>query len=218
MSLFSRIVDHRLPGSLAARLRGRRHRFFEDVLSRIAQPVTILDLGGTTGFWSDVAFPRSSTKIIVLNVKREVDHAAHFETIAGDARDLRSFADGSIDLVYSNSVIEHVGSFADQRRMADEIRRVGKRYFIQTPNRNFPIEPHFVVPGFQFMPMWLRAFLLTKSRLGWTDRERNWERAMEVAASVRLMSVGEVLTLFPEAALYRERFAGLTKSVVAYRE
>ena len=216
MSLFARIVDHREPASLAARLRRRRHEFFEGLLSGVARPITILDVGGTVGFWKNFSFARDSAKIIVLNVRRENVEEAHVESIAGDARNLSDFADRSIDVVYSNSVIEHVGSFEDQRRMAEEVRRVGKRYFVQTPNRYFPIEPHFVVPGYQFMPLDLRTFLLTRSRLGWTPREPDWERAKEIAASVRLMTIAEVVRLFPEASLYHERFAGLTKSVVAY--
>ena len=55
-----------------------------------------------------------------------------------------------------------------------------------------------------------------RSRLGWTPREKDWQRAKEIAASVRLMTIDEVVRLFPEADLYHERFAGLTKSVVAY--
>jgi hypothetical protein len=216
MSLFASIADHRRPDSLAARLRRRRHEFFAGLLARVERPITILDVGGTVEFWRDMPVPQGSTKIVVLNVRPQLAPGPHFETIVGDARDLRQFANGSIDVVYSNSVIEHVGSFEDQRRMAEEVRRVGKRYFVQTPNKFFPIEPHFVVPGYQFMPLDVRAFLLTRSRLGWTPREKDWQRAKEIAASVRLMTIDEVVRLFPEADLYHERFAGLTKSVVAY--
>ena len=60
------------------------------------------------------------------------------------------FKDKSFDAVFSNSVIEHVGTFEDQKMMANEVIRVTNFYFIQTPNLYFPIEPHFLVPFFQF--------------------------------------------------------------------
>ena len=70
----------------------------------------------------------------------------------GDAVDMPGISDGAFDVVFSNSVIEHVETYENQRRMAAEIRRVGRRYFVQTPNRHFPLEPHFLVPGFQLLP------------------------------------------------------------------
>ncbi len=175
-----------------------------------------MDLGGTASFWQKVEFLNDDVKVTILNVRRESLDDPRFSSIVGDARDLREFPDQSVDIVYSNSVIEHVGSLAEQAQMAKEVRRVGKRYFVQTPNAHFPIEPHFLVPGYHFMPLNLRAFLHTKARLGWTPREPDWDRAKELAASVRLMTFAEVTALFPEAKIYRERFGGLTKSFIAY--
>jgi len=216
MSLFARVADHRDPTSLASRLRERRLMFFKQLFASVPEPVKILDVGGTAAFWKTVGFLTNRVNVTILNLRDERLDDPRFQSVIGDARDLSNFADGAFDIVYSNSVIEHVGTFEDQRRMANEVRRVGKRYFVQTPNAYFPIEPHFLVPGYQFMPLNVRTFLLTQSRLGWTPRERNWERAKEIAGSVRLLTIAEVVKLFPEASLYRERFAGLTKSVIAY--
>jgi hypothetical protein len=113
-------------------------------------------------------------------------------------------------------VIEHVGGIEDQSKMANEIRRVGRRYFVQTPNAYFPIEPHFLVPGFQFMPAQMRALLLTKARLGWMPREPSLSKALETVSSIRLLTTAEMRHLFPEAKIYKERFFGMTKSIVAY--
>jgi Methyltransferase domain len=216
MSLFSRIADHRDPGSLASRLRQRRHEFFLKLLETLPRPISILDVGGTSTFWKNLALKADDARIVLLNVFEQSPESPNTRSIAGDARDLRQFADNSFDIVYSNSVIEHVGLLPNQRQMANEIRRVGKRYFVQTPNAYFPIEPHFLVPGYQFMPLPLKTLLLTKSRLGWTPREPDWERAKEIAGSIRLLTISEMVALFPEATMYRERFAGLTKSVIAY--
>jgi Methyltransferase domain len=216
MSLFTNVADHRRPTSLAARLRARRLAFFRDLLERVPRPATILDVGGTSDFWKRCGLADEGIKVVLLNSQRDMIDDPQFESIIGDARDLSAFGNAALDVVYSNSVIEHVGTFDDQRRMANEVRRVAKRYFVQTPNAWFPIEPHFLVPGFQFMPIEMRAFLLRQSRLGWVPRERDRLRAKEIVGSVQLLTGGEVAKLFPEAMLYREHFLGMTKSIVAY--
>lgn len=80
------------------------------------------------------------------------------------------FRNEEFDVVFSNSVIEHLGEYPQQRRMADEVRRAGKRYFLQTPNRYFPLEPHFFFPFFQFLPVSVRVWLLSRFHLGWHKR------------------------------------------------
>jgi hypothetical protein len=216
VSFFYRVADHRSPASLASRLRARRLAFFANLLSSLSRPVTILDVGGTTAFWNNLDFAKDGVKVIILNVKSEESDDARFESIVGDARDLSAFESKSIDVVYSNSVIEHVGTFEDQKKMAAEVRRVAKRYFVQTPNAWFPIEPHFLFPGFQFLPLKVRTYLLTRFRLGWLARERDPARAREIVDSIRLLTAAQMQTLFPEASIYRERFFGLSKSITTY--
>ncbi|HJP60817.1 MAG TPA: hypothetical protein VJ865_12495, partial [Gemmatimonadaceae bacterium] len=115
------------------------------------------------------------------------------------------------------SVIEHLGPrFEDQRRMADEVRRVGKRYFVQTPNRYFPIEPHFLTPGFQFLPVPARVWLVTHFNVGWYRRFPDVASARQEVESICLLSRNQVRDLFPEAGIFEEKILGLTKSFVAY--
>lgn len=216
LDVFGRIADNRDPKSLASKSRRERLRFFSGLLAGVCRPLTILDVGGTQAFWRTLDFAPDGVHIVLLNLEAQPVDSPAFTSIAGDARDLSRFADKSIDVVYSNSVIEHVGTLHDQLRMAAEIRRVSKRYFVQTPNARFLIEPHFLVPGFQMMPVEVRAFLLTRFRLGWFAREKNWQRAREAVESIRLMTRAEFAGAFPQAAIYQERVAGFAKSFVAY--
>jgi SAM-dependent methyltransferase len=139
-----------------------------------------------------------------------------FRSVVGDACDMRQFPDQEFDVVFSNSVIEHVGDPAAQRQAADEIKRVGKRYFVQTPNRNFPLEPHFFFPGFQFLPLSTRIWLLQHFDLGWYKKIPDYIAARHEVETIRLLSRREMTRLFPEGTLYNERFAGLTVSFVIY--
>ncbi len=62
------------------------------------------------------------------------------------------FADKSFDLVFSNAVIEHVIGPEQQEKFAREIMRVGRSWFVTTPNFWFPFESHYHLPFIQFLP------------------------------------------------------------------
>jgi SAM-dependent methyltransferase len=119
-----------------------------------------------------------------------------------DAREL-PFADGEFDIAHSNSLIEHVGDRRDRERVAAEVRRVGRRYFVQTPNRGFPVEPHSLLPFVHLLPRRLGRRLW---RFGVSDDpfDHTW-----------LMGARELQELFPDAVIVRERFGPLTKSLIA---
>jgi hypothetical protein len=123
----------------------------------------------------------------------------------------------SFDVVFSNSVIEHVGSYDDQRRMAMEVDRVAKRYFVQTPNKRFPLEPHFLFPFFQYLPSGVRAQMVHRFDVGWYKRIPSIEKAREEVDSIQLLTKRKFADLFPGATIYEEKILGLTKSFVAYR-
>jgi SAM-dependent methyltransferase len=179
-------------------------------------PVRILDVGGTPEFWSRAleGAPARWT-IVVLNLARPRTINPAVTLLRGDACRL-PFADGTFDVVFSNSVIEHVGTLEDQCRMANEIQRVGRRFFVQTPNRYFPIEPHFLLPLGQFLPKSFVAALLQRTNLGTIQRRPDPDLARAIVDEIRLLTLAEVRQVFPSATLYKERFAGLTKSFVAY--
>ena len=205
------------PGSTAQRMRQARLRVFCELVRDIPEPVRVLDVGGTHQFW--LAMDRSvlpRMRITFINKWSYQPDLPDADAVIGDARDMSRYADREFDVVFSNSVIEHVGGLREQARMARECVRVGKRYFVQTPNRRFPIEPHFLFPGFQYLPLALRARLHAWRRWGWWDKAASYHEALEEVESIRLLTRREMRYLFPDATLWTERFLGLPKSFVAY--
>lgn len=216
MSWLMRLADNRLEESIAHKMRRRRFTLFLELLESVPRPLRILDVGGSAAFWRSMGFQSShDLSITLLNIDRLPAEPA-FDVVTGDARKMNGIPDGSYDVVFSNSTIEHVGTWEDQCRAADEIRRVGKRYFVQTPNRYFPIEPHFLVPGFQFLPVVVRASLLNRMRLGWMPRAIDYDSARRTVEQIRLLTRREMVELFPGAKVHVEHFAGLAKSYVCY--
>jgi SAM-dependent methyltransferase len=216
LTVVTALADNRNPDSLAAKLRRKRFALFLRLLSSVDRPVTILDVGGTQNFWEEMGFSEvGDVSVTLLNLSEEATSLPNFTSAAGDAREMQ-FGDKSFDIVFSNSVIEHVGSKPDQLRMANEVQRVGKRYFVQTPNKYFPIEPHFVFPFFQFLPLASRVWLLRHFNLGWHKRTPDYASALRLVASVELLSRGVIRAMFPNAAIVEEKFGGFTKSFIAY--
>ena len=100
--------------------------------------------------------------------------------------------------------------------LARFVREAAPRYWIQTPYRYFPVEPHWIFPGFQFLPLPARATLSRTWPLMHT-RSRGWEDSVSTALQVELIGLTELKYLFPDATLHKERFGGLIKSVIAVR-
>ncbi len=154
--------------SFANRLRQTRLRLLAQVLADFKPPVSILDVGGQPEFWNSLDL-RSlpEVTVVILNLFPTDVSMPNAKSCEGDARSMKMVADGEFDVAFSNSVIEHVGGLRDQKAMAQECMRVARTYFVQTPNRYFPLEPHFLLPGFQFLPHAARAYLHSKRDLGW---------------------------------------------------
>lgn len=127
---------------LQRRFRRRRMALLARTIG-LTREMRVLDVGGTVEIWSLApVMPR----LVLLNQAFWPPQMEGAEgVILGDGASL-PFADQSFDLVFSNSVIEHVGSRATQARFASEIARVGKQFWLQTPSRYFPIEQHLWTP------------------------------------------------------------------------
>ena len=117
--MLKHLADNRRADSLASRLRRRRFAFFRRLLASLEAPVRILDLGGTEAYWTAMR-PENirDLQVTLVNLAAEPTTLPNMRSLAGDARGL-DIADRSFDVVFSNSVIEHVGGAADQQRMAD---------------------------------------------------------------------------------------------------
>jgi hypothetical protein len=203
-------------GSLSNRMRDRRTSRFLKLVEPLPRPVRILDVGGTTRYWEQRGLAGDDRfEITTLNLEAEEPRAANITPLAGDATDLSDHA-GSFDVAFSNSVIEHLGTFDRQRQMAEQMRTAAPAMWVQTPNHWFLIEPHFYFPGWQWLPRHLRYALIQRYRLGWQGPYSDPVKARTRVDDVRLMTRAELRMLFPGAEIAAERFAGLNKSWIVY--
>lgn len=215
----TKLLNPSYAGSFNQKFRQKRFMFFTGLLERIKTqaPLRILDVGGTEVYWERMGFSeRENIHITLLNLKPAAVSNFRFTSVVGDACDLSEYGDKSFDIVYSNSVIEHLFTLENQKRMANEVRRVGRNYYVQTPNFYFPIEPHWLFPGFQYLPYNLRVALTKNFDLGHYPKTGDRSAAKRRVNEVKLLTPKGMQRLFPEAGMYRELFMGLTKSITMY--
>lgn len=201
--------------------RKRRFGFFTNFMNQASPkngPLRILDIGGTQQYWLNMGMVLTpQTEIVLLNLYINEVTEPGFRSIVGDASNLSGINDQSFDIVFSNSVIEHLYTKQQQEKMAKEVARVGKSYFIQTPNRYFPIEPHWLFPLFQFLPFSVQVFLTQHFTLGNIKKTKRKEAAINLVKEVRLLTIKEFQFFFKDAKIYKEKVLGLTKSFTAYK-
>jgi hypothetical protein len=218
MTIIQRLANWQDTASLGNRMRGRRFALFELRASRLPRTLRILAIGGTNAFWEMRGWAgRRDIEIVTVNLQAEERKHENIESRHGDATNLAEIADRSFDVAFSNSVIEHLFTLENQMAMAGEVRRVARAYWVQTPNYWFPIEPHFHVPGWQWLPQAVRVGLIRQRRCGWRGPCPDGEAARKLVCEVRLMSRRELVRAFPNADVRAERFGGLVKSwIVTY--
>ena len=194
----------------------RMRRFVRDF--SITSDTRVLDIGGTPSNWT---LTPVQPRLTILNLPRA--HEAMPEGlgwVGGDGCAL-PFGDASFDVVFSNSVIEHLGTPERQRQFAAEVARVGKGYYVQTPNRWFPVETHLLTPCVHYLPKRCQAPLVRRwtvwAKLTGILGERKHFYIEHYLADVHLLDGAALQVLFPRATVVRERFLGLTKSLTAVR-
>ena len=205
------------PGSLGARKREERWTLVASLFPDLAD-LRVVDLGGTTEAWLRAPVRPAAVTVVNLYEPGESDDE-WLLPVTGDACAARvalaaAGAPGSYDLVFSNSLLEHVGGHGPRQSLAREIRALAPRHWVQTPYRYFPVEPHWLFPMLQFLPLSARA----KAAARWPlahSRPENAAQAMAEVQWTELIGLAEMRAYFPESTIHRERMAGLTKSIVA---
>ena len=214
------LLNPSFKNSINQKFRQKRFAFFISLMKQVKsdRPLQILDIGGTEIYWERMGYLENLEEhITLLNLDlTEVKNKNNFKSVIGDACNLSEYKDKQFDIVFSNSVIEHLFTKENQQKMADEVRRIGKNYYIQTPNYYFPIEPHWLFPCFQFLPFSTRVFLTKNFSLGHHPKAVTKEAAIKRVNEVKLLSAKEMKKMFPDGSLYREIFLGLTKSLTMY--
>lgn len=220
---------HAAPHSASNTYRSRRFRRFaamvSDLLAR-SGACRIIDIGGEPGYWRAYGSellrdPRVTIAMVNYRVT-DADRAAlagpgeeRMSLREGDARDLRDVAAGAFDLAHSNSVIEHVGGWNDQRAMAGEVLRVARAHFVQTPFWGFPLDPHSRTPFLHWLPDQLRYRLHRRRGFGFYPRGEDVHAAMGSTQDARMLDRPQFAALFPDSTIFTESVAGLTKSLIA---
>jgi hypothetical protein len=212
-SLRWRLVDN--PDSWGARRREQRGRWLADTFPDLAQ-MSLIDLGGRISTWESA--PVRPKHVHVVNLEpppaevpdwAEIDHGDACALPAGIA--IRRY-----DLVFSNSVIEHVGGHERRLRFAESVHMLADAHWVQTPYRYFPVEPHWLAPGMQFLPVVARTELARRWPLAYTPG-RTREEAMKRVLSTELLDRTQMRHYFPDSMLRAEKIFGLPKSLIAYR-
>jgi len=194
---------------LHKRFRNQKIELFLSLIRADGGGGRLLDIGGGSGIDGEfLNLYKHFDEVAVVNLTPQPVTAPTgvlLTTLVADGRNL-PFDARSFDWVFSNAVIEHVGAWPQQQRFASEIRRVASRgYFVTTPNKFFPIEPHTMLPLYQFLPVPIQKKVAPFS----PGYLREYEE-------INLISRTQMKDLFPEARVLPIGFPVLGNSLIAY--
>lgn len=212
MTTFSAQIAGKVLGfakPLHKRFRNQKIEIFLSLIRADGGGGRLLDIGGGSGIDGEfLNLYKHFDEVAVVNLTPQPITAPPgvlLTTLVADGRNL-PFDAHSFDWVFSNAVIEHVGAWPQQQRFASEIRRVASRgYFVTTPNKFFPIEPHTMLPLYQFLPVPIQKKVAPFS----PGYLREYEE-------INLISRTQMKSLFPEARILPIGFPVLGNSLIAY--
>ena len=201
--------------------RKKRAKFIKKIISFIYEEnnsCKIIDLGGTEEFWNiiDTNFLyENNVQITLINLhpyvvkNKQIFKIHHMDFFSLNPKDFPKY-----DLSFSNSVIEHLGNYENQKKFANLHTMIAKYYYCQTPNKYFPIEPHFMIPFFQHLPKKLQVILMINFKLGNFDKNISKKKALNYLNEIKLLSKKDLLSLFPNANCVTEKFMFQNKSFI----
>ena len=219
--MFKLLVNHHKKNSFVNQFRQKRFELLKNGIEKLIQKdhFKILDIGGDIQYWKNIGWQHPACKIHLLNLyesKVPENETQQFSSSVGDGLSLE-YKKGEVDLIFSNSVIEHVGSYENQQIFANEVRRVSDKYIVQTPSIWFPLEPHSLIPLFQFLPHPIRALLIMTFNINYFPKAKTYKEAIKVSHSTLMFTHKRFKQLFPEAEIQVERFLGIPKSYTAIK-
>ena len=219
--MFKLLVNHHKKNSFVNQFRQKRFELLKNGIEKLIQKdhFKILDIGGDIQYWKNIGWQHPACKIHLLNLyesKVPENETHQFSSSVGNGLSLE-YKKGEVDLIFSNSVIEHVGSYANQQIFAGEVRRVSDKYIVQTPSIWFPLEPHSLIPLFQFLPHPIRALLIMTFNINYFPKAKTYKAAIKVSHSTLMFTHKRFKQLFPEAEIQVERFFGIPKSYTAIK-
>lgn len=128
----------------------------------------------------------------------------------GDACAL-PWEDEYFDVVFSNAVIEHLGSFEKQKKMASEIMRVGKKWFVTTPNRWYPFEFHMRLPFVTWLPR--NGYIRLGRVISYNHKKRKYVTGIR-RDSLRLMTAKDLKHCFPTSRIIKQRVTFMPETLI----
>ena len=209
---------HQIYRPILTHFRIKRLSKFYDFFN-ITSNTRLLDVGGNMFFW-DLARTQklAMPKITIINTYQTSESLPeNIKWVVGDGKKL-PFEDLSFDIAFSNSVIEHLYSWESQVQFANEIKRVAPNYFVQTPSKNFIVEPHFLTPFIHWFPKNVQKNLVQNFTVwGWITRPTQ-EKCAQMLAELRLLNKKEMGQIFSESHIEIERLWGWEKSIIAIKK
>lgn len=128
----------------------------------------------------------------------------------GDACNL-PWEDKHFDIVYSNAVIEHLGNFERQEKMATEIMRIGKSWFVTTPNRWYPFEFHMRLPFVTWLPR--NGYIRFGQVISYNHMKRKYMAGIG-RDDIRLMTAKDLKHCFPTSRIIKQRVTFMAETLI----